>query len=226
MHKHKCRDCKLKSAAANTLTEKEFEVLENNSIEVGFKKGEIIIKQDALSLNIAYLKTGMVKLHLHGPTKEKILKIIKAPVYLGIPTSFGEKINQFSATALEDTTVCFIDSNLFRDFIYKNGRFAYEIIVELCKAELSDYQRSASQAQKQVPGLVAEALLCMSEKIYESDVFEIPLTRSELGDMIGASRESISREIANLSNNGIISVAKNKLKIINKENLYRISQKG
>ena len=226
MNNHICKDCLIKSSAAKHLTDNEFEILENNSVNVRFKKGEIIFKQDALSLNVAYLKTGLVKLHMHGPSKEKILKIIKAPVYLGIPTTFGDKINQFSATALEDTSVCFIDSNLFRNFIYSNGKFAYEIIVELCKNELFDYKKYASLAQKQIPGLVAESILCLSDKIYEKNTFPFPLTRGEMGDLIGTSRESVSRVLTDFCNEKIIEVTSNDVKILNKELLIQISEKG
>ena len=226
MNKHICKDCLIKSAAARNLNDKEFEILENNSVNVRFKKGEIIFKQDALSLNVAYLKTGLVKLHMHGPSKEKILRIVKAPAYLGIPTTFGDNVNQFSATALDDTSVCFIDSKLFRDFIYSNGKFAYEIIVELCKNELFDYQRYASLAQKQIPGLVAESILCLSDKIYEKDTFPFPLTRGEMGDLIGTSRESVSRVLTDFCNEKIIEVVSNDVRILNKDLLKQISEKG
>jgi CRP-like cAMP-binding protein len=226
MNIHNCKECLIKSAAAKNLTNEEFDVLDKNSVEVAFKKGEIIIKQNALTLNVAYLKKGLVKLHLHGPSREKILKIIKAPTYIGIPTTFGDKINQFSATALDDAMVCFIDSNLFRNFIYNNGKFAYDIIVELCTNELFDYHRYASQAQKQIHGLVAETLLCMADKIFENDKFNLPLTRSEMGDMVGTSRESISRVLSEFSNDKIIEIKSSEISILKKDFLRQISEKG
>jgi CRP/FNR family transcriptional regulator len=226
MKNHNCKECLIKSAAAKNLNSEEFQILESNSVQVTFKKGEIIFKQDALSLNVAYLKTGLVKVHMRGPVKEKILRIVKAPTYLGIPTTFGDKINQFSATALEDTSVCFIDSTLFRNFIYTNGKFAYEIIVELCKNELYDYQKYVSMSQKQIPGMVAETLLCMSDRIFENDKFNFPLTRSDVGDLIGTSRESVSRVLTEFSNEKIIEINGSEISILNKELLTQISEKG
>jgi len=226
MTQHKCSDCQIKSAATKNLTIKEFEILETNSARVNFKKGEIIFKQDALSLNVVYLRSGLVKIHMKGPSHEKILRIMKAPSYLGIPTSMGEKINQFSATAIEDTSVCFIDSNIFRNFIYTNGRFAYEVILELCRNELFDYQRYASLAQKQIAGLVAETLLCFSDKIYESDHFNIPITRSDMADLIGTSRESVSRVLTDMNNEKIIELDSSSLTILKRELLQQISEKG
>ena len=226
MKNHNCKECLIKSAAAKNLNNEEFEILESNSVQVSFKKGEVIFKQDALSLNVAYLKTGLVKVHMRGPVREKILRVVRAPTYLGIPTTFGDKINQFSATALEDTSVCFIDSTLFRNFIYTNGKFAYEIIVELCKNELFDYQKYVSMSQKQIPGMVAETLLCMSDRIFENSRFNFPLTRGEVGDLIGTSRESVSRVLTDLSNEKIIEMNGSEISILNKELLIQISEKG
>ena len=226
MNKHNCKVCNIKSAAARNLNMEEFDILECNSVQVPFKKGEIIIKQGSLSTNVAYLKKGLVKLHMDGPVREKILRIVKAPSYLGIPTTFGVKTNQFSATALDNSEICFIDSTLFRNFIFSNGKFAYEIIMELCTNELMDYQRSVSLAQKQIPGMVAETLLCLADKIFESDHFNLPVTRGEIGDMIGTSRESVSRALTDLSNEKIIELNGNDLSIMNKDLLVQISEKG
>jgi len=226
MSVHNCKECQLKCAAAKYLNEDEYNVLEEHSVSVPFKKGEIIFKQDALSLNVAYLKSGLAKIHVHGPSHEKIIKIVKAPSYLGIPTMIGDKINQFSATALEDTTVCFIDTNLFVNFIHTNGKFAYELILELSRNELSDYQRYVSISQKQIPGMVAETLLCLSCKIYESCNFSLPISRSEIGDLIGTSRESVSRVLTDFSNEKIIEINLNEVKILNMERLKQINEKG
>ena len=226
MSQHNCKDCKLKSAAAHHLNTEEFEILETNSVMVNFKKGETIIKQNALSLNVAYLRTGMAKVHMQGPSRDKILRVVKAPTYLGLPTNFGDKINQFSVSAIEETTVCFIDLGVFRNLIFSNGKFAYELIVELCRNELNDYRRYASLAQKQIPGLVAETIMCFSDKLYGSNEFSMPLTRGEIGDLIGTSRESVSRVLSELSSEKIIQLDSNEMKILNKEALNHISEKG
>jgi len=226
MIKHNCKECKLKAAATCHLTNDEFLDLENNSVSVQFKKGESIIKQHALSLNVAYLRSGMAKVHMQGPTRDKILRVVNAPTFLGLPTSFGEKINQFSVTAITNAEVCFIDLGVFHNLILGNGKFAYELILELCRNELNDYLRYASLAQKQIPGLVAETLLCFADKIYHKDQFHMPLTRTEMGDLIGTSRESVSRVLSEMSQDKIIAIDAGMFSILNKEVLSNISDKG
>ncbi len=223
---HQCILCTDKCSAVNSLQPGHFEPIENNIVRVNFEKGENIFKEGTLSLNVAFLKSGIVKLHMHGPVREKILRIVKAPSYLGIPTTFGDKINQFSATAIVETSICFIDVNLFRSFIYNNGKFAYDIIVELCENEIMDYQRYTNQSQKQIIGMVAETLLCMSDKIFDSPRFKFPLTQSELADLVGTSRESISRILSDFSANKIIAFNGKELNILKRDVLEHISEKG
>ena len=113
MDKSICQLCNLKSSTAEMLSDKEICILGEKCDETHYQAGNIIIKQDAHSTNVAYLKSGLVKIHIDGIIKDKIIKITKEPAYLCLPSSFGGKINHFSATALEPTTVCFIDINIF-----------------------------------------------------------------------------------------------------------------
>ncbi|MHC1705504.1 MAG: Crp/Fnr family transcriptional regulator [Tenuifilaceae bacterium] len=221
-----CRLCSLKSSAAKLLSQKELEALELNCAEITFKKGEIIFREGNLATNIAYLKSGLVKIHMKGPTGDKILRLMKAPSYLGLPTTIGDKINNYSATALTEAHICFISLDTFKDFIYKNGSFAYEIILELCRNELSDYQKYANMSQKQLPGRLAEVLLCMSHEVFKSNKFELPINNNELSDLISTSRESVSRQLSDFTKEGIISISKKELTILKVDMLEKISLKG
>ena len=223
---HTCIDCKIKSSAVKTLNSSELENLDNNCAEVHFKKGDIIFKQGAFSSNIIYLKSGLVMIHMSGPAKNTITKIAKAPSYLGIPTTLNEKFNHYSATALDPTSVCFIDIEVFKDLIYRNGGFAYEIIVELCSSELTSFTKCVNRTQKNIHGRLASALLAFSEDIYENEEFVLPLSRVELGNFVDTSRESICRILTEFTNDKLIDLNGKKIKILNKPSLETISLYG
>ncbi len=226
MSNTECRVCSFKSPAAEYLSKNELKVLESNCAQINFKKGEVIFREGTLATNIAYLRSGLVKIHMKGPASEKILRIMKAPAYLGLPTTFGDKVNNYSATAITDSHICFISLNTFREFIFSNGSFAYEIILDLCRNELADYKKYTNMSQKQLPGRLAEILLCMSKDVYQSSEFELPLNINELSDFISTSRESVSRLLSEFNKEGIISINKKELKIIKEDILEKISQKG
>jgi len=221
----RCNNCLLKSSSVKTLSHTEIERLEKNCSEAHFKKGDIIFKQNAFSSNIIYINNGLVKIHIEGPQNEQIIKVVKAPSYLGMPTTFNEKINHYSATALIQTSVCFIDIDVFKDFIYKSGEFAYELITELCNNELDSFLRCVNRTQKHINGRIADALLFF-KNIFENNEFILPFTRLEFGNFVDTSRESVSRILTEFKNDGIINLNGKNVEILNEKLLETISNKG
>ncbi len=221
-----CKDCVLKSCAARKLKGEETEILSQNSVSVKIQKGDCIIKQGMLSSNIAYLRKGIAKIHIKGPHYEQIIKLVKAPCYLALPTTFGNKVNQYSATAIEDVEVCFVDINTFKEFLGKNEQFSYEIILEICKNELESFCKCANRTQKQIHGNIADVLLELTDRIYQSDEFTIAISRTEFGNLIDASRESVSRVLAEFDNDGLIRISGKNIVILNKKSLQLISKNG
>jgi len=226
MEKSPCTTCHFISKAARVLTDVELETLESKCAQVSYRKGEVIFKQDALSTNIIYIKTGLIKLHMASKNRDQIIKIVKAPAYTGIPTTFAENINQYSATALQDTVACFIDVNAFKTFINNNGDFAFEIIINLCQDSLENYKRCVNRNQKKTPGRVAETLLFFAEKIFDREEFEFPLSRNDLADLICSSRESVSRIINDFNTDGLISLEGKNIAIKNRKLLEQVAKNG
>lgn len=221
-----CKTCGMRSAAMKKLTDKEVEAHAFNCALTGFKKGDTIIKQGMLSTNVAYLRKGLVKIHIAGPYCEQIVRIVKAPGYLGLPTTFGDKINQYSVTAIDKSEVCFIDLTTFRNLLKSNGDFSYEIIHNICRIELELYNRCANRSQKQIRGKLSDVIIEMSQQIYGSDNFNMPLNQEELGNLIDSSRESVSRVLAEFEKDGIITISGKKISVRDKEKLLLISARG
>ncbi|MCE5344984.1 MAG: Crp/Fnr family transcriptional regulator [Bacteroidales bacterium] len=225
MNNH-CKICTIKSIAASKLSDAQIEKLSNNCLLLKFHKGDSVIRQGTFSTNVAYLQSGLAKIHIAGPYHEQIVRIVKAPTYLGLPTTFGDKINQYSVTVIEEAEVCFIDISAFRDLLNSNNDFSYEIILELCRNELDLYHKCASRTQKQIRGKIADVLLEFSEKFYNSGIFTIPLNQEDIGNLVDSSRESISRVLTEFEKDGIIKFTGKKIEILNKKSLFMISANG
>jgi CRP-like cAMP-binding protein len=222
-----CRDCKEKSCAAAVLAPGELDIINENSREAEFRKGDIIIHEGSLNSNIIYLKSGLVKEYTRNfSEKEQILQIVKKYSYLGLPSLFGDRVNNYSYAALEDIKVCYIDIGMFKKLIRENGEFAYEILVSVSRDSLNNFHRFMSQSQKQTYGKVADAMIYFSRIIYENTEFDIPFTRQELADLIGISRESATRVLLKLKSDGVLSVDDRHVKINDLELLQQISRTG
>jgi len=221
-----CKNCPFNSKAAAMLCDNSFEQLSANHLVLKFKKGDTIIKQGMYSTNVVFLRTGLAKIHLAGPYHEQIVKLVKSPTYLGLPTTFGDKINQYSVTAVSEVEVCFIDVEIFQTILNENREFSHEIILELCRNELESFRRCANRTQKLIRGNMADALLEFSDNIFISDTFVLPLSQADLANLVDTSRESVSRVLTEFDKDGIIKVIGKQIEIVNKKSLKMISQNG
>ncbi|HQP03202.1 MAG TPA: Crp/Fnr family transcriptional regulator [Bacteroidales bacterium] len=223
---HNCNFCEHKSVAAHKLNNDELSALSANCLTVKFKKGDNIIRQGTYSTNVAYLKSGLVKIHMEGPYHTQVVRIVRPRNYLGLPTTFGDKINQYSVTAIEVSEVCFIDITIFRDLLNNSPAFSNQILIELCRGELESYQKCVNRTQKQVRAKVADVLLDFSENIYKSNSFQLNITQEDIGNLVDATRESVSRIWNEFIKDDIIRVDGKTIEIVNIANLKNISRKG
>jgi len=221
-----CKNCPFNTKVASVLNESGFRQLSENHAVVNFQKGTTIVKQSTFSTNVAFLRTGLVKLHITGPYHEQIVRLVKAPSYLALPTTFGDKINQYSVTAVSEVSVCFIDINIFRNLLKENEQFSYEIILDLCRNELESFRRCANRTQRQTRGNIAGFILELAHDIFGSDEFMLPLSQSEIGNLVDATRESVSRVLTEFDKDGIISLNGKNICILNKVSLELICKNG
>ena len=221
-----CKTCIFRSRAAETLNEAEIEHLSCNNATVKFRKGNQIFTQGAFSTNVVYLRNGLVKIHITGPYHEQIVRIVKAPRFLGLPTTIGDKINHYSATAISDLEVCFIDISVFRNLLRETEQFAFEIILDLCNDELESIRRCANRTQKQIRGNLADVILEFADNIYESDTFTLPVTQADIANLVDTSRESVSRILNEFHKDGILSIKGKEIEIVSRKSLLLISQNG
>jgi len=224
--KNECKICAIKSKAATKLNEDQVNMLSFNCALVKFHKGDSLIKQGILSTNVVYLRSGLAKIHIAGPYYEQIVRIAKAPCYMGLPTTIGEKVNQYSVTVIEDAEACFIDINTFFYLLKENADFSYEIMIELCRNELEVFYRCANRTQKQMRGKIADVLLELADHIYLSDIFTIPVTQEDFGNIVDSSRESVSRVLTEFEKDGVIRSSGKQIEILNKKSLLMISANG
>ena len=222
-----CMLCNEKSCAAAVLNDNQLNLLSDNSRETMIKKGEVILKAGALTSHIVYLKNGFVKEHVEGPgQKSKILQIIKEHSYLGLQSLFGARVNHYSYTALVDLSVCYIDINLFMEFIKDKGQFAFEVLSYVSRESLHKDFHLINQGHKRMYGRFADVLLYLSDEIFAANKFDILMSRQELAELAGMSRENTARALSHFKEEGILEIAGRNIEIIKKELLRQISKNG
>jgi len=222
-----CQDCKAISSACQKLKTNELLEMSKNCVQGEIKKGDTFLKQGAFTSHSVYLREGLVKESMgRAGMREQIFKILKAHSYLGMASLFGNRVNQFSYTALCNLQVCYINKSTLEMLMKKNGEFAFEIMVSLCMDNIKRSTKLFNQSQKKIYGRVADAILYFSESVFEKRSFKLPLTRKEIANLIGTSRESTTRALIKFNEEKIIDLQGSELKILKYEQLQNISKTG
>ncbi|MCK5171572.1 MAG: Crp/Fnr family transcriptional regulator, partial [Bacteroidales bacterium] len=190
-------------------------------------KKDVIFRQGTLTSHVMYLESGLIKLFNEGGNdKSFILKIATPGYFIGLISIFGDNTFQYSATAIQDSSVFFIDINTFNSVLKENGKYSVYLLQEICKDSLNIFNRITSQYQKQLPGKIADIILYFSKDIYNSDMFEFPLTRTELAELAGTTKESFIRTLTEFRNDKIIEIEGKLVKIKSIEIIKTLSRLG
>ena len=80
--------------------------------------------------------------------------------------------------------------------------------------------------QKNLAGRVAYVLLYFTREIYNSRIFDLPVSRKEIADFIGMSSANVIRTLSDFKKDGIIKVFGKTIEIDNIEKLEIISKRG
>ena len=96
----------------------------------------------------------------------------------------------------------------------------------MSKGELQNFHNLINNTQKQNLGRVADSMLFFSKEIYNNLTFSLPVSRQDLGDLLGMTRESACRILTDFHNDKIIEIKGRKVTIVNEELLNQISERG
>jgi CRP/FNR family transcriptional regulator, polysaccharide utilization system transcription regulator len=222
-----CVDCKKSSKCFQKLIPAELEFINLNKTQIQYNKGENICKQGAFTSYVLYLVDGLVKLYLESPNNKNInVRILKSSEYIGLSSIYGDNIYNYSAIAMQDSTICLIEKDSFRKLLIDNGHFASEIIKWYCEKEKRLFNKIKSLGIKQMHGRLADTLLYLSNEELESeDVFSV-VSRKDIAEFSCISTESTVRLLTEWKNDNIIDLDGKKIEILNKKLLEEISMRG
>ncbi len=222
-----CENCSKIWKNFKLLTKDELQMVNENRYEATFKPGEIIIKQGSPTSNALFLAGGMAKTYIEGNNGKNFIMNIVLPGRLIMgPGAYVDSRHNYSVAAITPVQACFINFEIFKQLVRVNGAFAESLLEDISTKSLRSHTRMVNLAQKRMPGRLADALLYFSDKIFNADEYEMILSRQELGEMTNMAKECVVRILKELENMGVIYSDSSKIKILDKQRLIKISEKG
>jgi CRP/FNR family transcriptional regulator, polysaccharide utilization system transcription regulator len=222
-----CLVCKKSSDIFKVLTEDELNRIDCHKASITYKPGEIIFKQGAPSNFFVCVTSGLVKLYIeHQNSRNLIIGLARPINYIFEPGPFVDQRHTLTAVACEETTTCLIDVGIMKDLIRTNSCFADEFIRKISLQALKLFNRISSGTQKHVYGKVADTFLYLYPGVYNENPFNLSLSRQDLADMSGITKESLIRVLKKFRDDNIVNVNGNSVEIIDSGKLDFISRKG
>lgn len=220
-----CLRCPYKWKYLNLLKDEDINSIQSSCTIINFKKGETICKQGTEATHALYLARGMVKLYIEGK-KNLILKLIKAGEYIDLQTLFGDKTYKYSVAAMEDTMVCMINSEILQDLAKKTPSYLFELTKTISDSGNYVYKKISDISRKQLRGRLADSLLYLRNEIFDSDEFDMGMTRKELAELSSMSMENAVRILSEFKKDEIISIDGKRIKILQINILKKLSDIG
>lgn len=174
-----------------------------------YKKGQTLFVQGNHPFGIYCISKGNIKLTKTGADgKETIVRIVQGGDILGHRSLFTDDDYMATATAMEDTEVCFIDKKFILKVIQNNPSVALNVINKLSRDMGSAERKLSSLHQKNVRERLAELILSLKAthgvKIDGRWKIELKLTREEMATIIGTANETLIRFMTEFKDAGII----------------------
>lgn len=222
-----CASCDFREIVFAYLDDATIQELCNHKEELSFRKGEIINHEGEKITDFKYLKTGLVKLYRRTSSgEEQVITITRPFEFVSNMSIFSEDRYKYSVSAVEDSVVCVVVLDFIKGLFMKNGGFAMGLLTKISKINDKIITQTLDIRQKNLVGRVAYVLLYFTKEIYNSMVFDLPVSRKEIADYIGMSTANVIRTISDFKKDGIIKVFGKTIEIVDINKLEIISKRG
>ena len=192
------------------------------------KKGEVIISEGDPVRGVYFVTRGNVKVHKKWGDKELIIRFANKGAIFGHRGLTSKDANYpISATALENTSLCFVAMEFFLSTIKVNHNFAYGLLMFYADELNASEKKMRDLALMSVKGRFAVALLGLREQfgINEEGCINVDLSRQDLAAFTGATYETVFRTMNEVIAEKLIAIKGKMISIIDEQGLILLSNK-
>lgn len=191
-----------------------------------YKRGEILYSEGSRISGFYCIHNGIIKVFKTGlDGKEQIIRFAKPGDIIAYRSVLSNEVACTSAKVIEDSSVCFIPSEILISLVKSNSNYGFEILKLACH-ELGEANSFITDiAQKTVRERLAEIILLLVHDfgLDNQNYLQISLTREELANIVGTATESVIRLLSEFKTDKLIELTGRKIKVLDKKGLEKIS---
>lgn len=212
------------------LSESQRKLLADNVRIVSFKKNDIIYRDGEPPREVMCLIAGKVKVYKDGVNgRSQIIRAIKAVDFFGYRAFFAGEEYKTSAMAIDNCVVAFLPIQLVIKFVHENNAVSMFFIRHLAKLLGTADERTVSLTQKHIRGRLAETLLFLKDSYgVEEDGYtlSIYLSREDIASMSNMTTSNAIRTLSAFAVENMIAIDGRKIRIMQDEELRKVSKLG
>jgi CRP/FNR family transcriptional regulator, anaerobic regulatory protein len=209
-----CAACSVRNRAiCSALSESELSVLAKLGRKQKVARGQTLLWEGDESPVVANVISGVLKLSVStADGREQIVGVVFPSDFIGRP--FGKE-SPFSVTALTDAEVCIFTRSGFDSFAREHPELQHKLL----RRTLDELDRARQWmmllGRKTATERISTLLLEVSNRLGDIgcapiapylDRFELPMDRQQMGDILGLTIETVSRQMSKLKQAGIIAL--------------------
>lgn len=184
-----------------------------------YTKGNIVFTEGNVANTLYFINEGKIKLYKYTKDgKEQILHILSEGDFFGElelikPSKYG-----FNSKAIVDSKICTLTKDEMRKIMMRNPEIGIKVL-ETVGERLSKVESLVQNlATNDVDSRMAYLLIDLKEKygalINDNISIKLPLSREEMANYIGVTRETISRKLKKFEDEELIKIAGTKSIVI------------
>lgn len=187
-------------------------------VQARFNAGALIFDREDASNDVYFLTSGRVlAVYLTEDGRELIYGRIGVGSYFGEMAALDGKARSLSVYAHRDSTILKISPASFLDLVDRvqpvRRRILQDLVDRIRQMNERNYQTTAFSVDQRVRAYLVRLGLEAGSLINGGEIADAP-THAEIASSVGSNREAVSRVMANLKREEVISGGRQKIKFL------------
>lgn len=194
--------------------------------ERSYPKGSVILFEDDPGDALYVVTSGQVKVVLIGEDgREVILSVLSEGSFFGEMALLDDEPRSAHVIAMSDSVVLALRRDDFRNRLRASPEVGIALLRELSRRLRRADEQIGSLVLLDVNGRVAELMLRLADE-EGSERITRKLTHATIAQMIGSSRETVSRTMRELQDRGLLKVTRQDITVTDRPGLQALARRA
>lgn len=212
------------------LTNEQLVQIHQYSIERSYPKGSVVFLEGDPGEGFHFVISGQIRIiKTSDDGREHTIKIMRPGEVFAEVLLFSNLPYPATAVSIENSKVGIIKNTDLEKLVLTNNQLALQLIKALSQRLLYAQRKIKELALSDVSSRTADTLLNLAREYGQRNaqghiVIRLDMPRQELANLVGTTRESVTRTLSAMKRDGLIDFTGRQLTILAPDKLGRLSE--